>query len=134
MTGMYKVYDPMRTGSPPSVVDWSDDGHVLPRYAYSFGFVSAATSPAPLGDRHRERDRGSALLVITGSAAFWDGIYSTQATSAATSASTGARSASCRDRRLRQRRTATPDSVGDIAKSTSPATCRRCSSRPEPRS
>src|SRR5437763_368895 len=40
VSGMYKVYDQERPNVLPSVVAWSDDSHLLPRYAYSFGIVS----------------------------------------------------------------------------------------------
>jgi hypothetical protein len=41
VNGMYKVIDPIRRNSlPPSVVAWSDDGRVLPRYVYSLGVIN----------------------------------------------------------------------------------------------
>jgi hypothetical protein len=41
VSGMYKVIDPIRRNSlPPSVVAWTDDGRVLPRYVYSLGIIN----------------------------------------------------------------------------------------------
>lgn len=75
-SGSYKVYDQERPNVLPSIVVWSDDSHLLPRYAYSFGFVS--------GDR--VHDHFSALASVSatdsplrvvfgeGSEHFWDGL------------------------------------------------------------
>jgi hypothetical protein len=77
-SGQYKVADPTRREEVlPALVVWSDESRVLPRYAYSFGFVS--------GDE--KRDRFSAIATVTaidapmrlvfsdGFEQFWDGLY-----------------------------------------------------------
>jgi len=78
VTGMYKVYDQERPNMLPSVVVWSDDSHLLPRYAYSFGIVSGAEDAT---------DRFSAIASVSatdspmrvifneGFEHFWDGLY-----------------------------------------------------------
>jgi hypothetical protein len=76
-SGMYKVYDQARGVMMPSVVVWTDESSVLPRYSYSFGIVS--------GDpRH---DRLSAIATVSAADSplrviftdsfeqFWDGLY-----------------------------------------------------------
>ena len=77
VSGMYKVYDQQRQNMMPSVVGWSDEANVLPRYSYSFGIVS--------GDP--QHDRLSAIATISaadsplrviftdGMEQFWDGLY-----------------------------------------------------------
>jgi hypothetical protein len=76
--GMYKLYND-RTGLlPPSLVVWNAEEPVLPRYSYSFGFVS--------GDE-KSHDRISAIATISesdslmrvmfndGFEQFWQGLY-----------------------------------------------------------
>ena len=77
VSGLYKVYDQERPNVLPSVVAWSDDSHLLPRYSYSFGFVSSGDS----------NDRFSAIGSVSATDApmrvvfndgfehFWDGLY-----------------------------------------------------------
>jgi hypothetical protein len=78
VSGQYKmVDDPRRTTVLPALVVWSDESRVLPRYSYSFGFVS--------GDE--KRDRFSAIATVTavdapmrlvftdGFEQFWDGLF-----------------------------------------------------------
>jgi hypothetical protein len=77
VSGMYKVYDQERPNVLPSVVVWSDDSHLLPRYSYSFGIVSEGES----------NDRFSAIGSVSATDApmrvvfndgfehFWDGLY-----------------------------------------------------------
>jgi hypothetical protein len=77
VSGMYKVYDQERPNVLPSVVVWSDDSHLLPRYSYSFGIVSGAEG----------NDRFSAIGSVSATDApmrvifndgfehFWDGLY-----------------------------------------------------------
>lgn len=77
LSGMYKVYDQERQNMMPSVVVFSDDSRVLPRYSYSFGIVS--------GDE--KHDRFSAIATVSaidsplrvvftdGFEQFWDGLY-----------------------------------------------------------
>jgi hypothetical protein len=78
--GLYKVIDPKRSGiMPPSVVDWSDDGHVLPRYAYSLGIVSGdpnATHLSAIATVSAIETPFRMLLITDGQPQqFWDGIY-----------------------------------------------------------
>jgi hypothetical protein len=78
VSGQYKVIDATRPAEVlPALVIWSDESRVLPRYAYSFGFIS--------GDE--KRDRFSAIATVTaiddpmrlvfsdGFEQFWDGLY-----------------------------------------------------------
>jgi hypothetical protein len=79
VSGQYKMVDAARRGVAvlPALVVWSDESRVLPRYSYSFGFVS--------GDE--KRDRFSAIATVTaidapmrlvftdGFEQFWDGLY-----------------------------------------------------------
>jgi hypothetical protein len=77
VSGMYKVYDQERPNVLPSVVVWSDDSHLLPRYSYSFGFLSGEEG----------NDRFSAIGSVSATDApmrvifndgfehFWDGLY-----------------------------------------------------------
>ena len=76
-SGMYKVYDQERPNVLPSVVVWSDDSHLLPRYAYSFGIVSNGDS----NDRFSAIGSVSAtdapmrVVFTDGFEHFWDGLY-----------------------------------------------------------
>jgi hypothetical protein len=76
--GMYKVWDQSRGPLVlPSIVVWSDDSRVMPRYSYSFGIVSGSD----------EGDRMSAIATVSaidapirmvfsdGFEPFWDGMY-----------------------------------------------------------
>jgi hypothetical protein len=77
-SGLYKVIDPKRSIMPPSVVDWSDDGHVLPRYTYSLGIVSGdenATHLSAIATVSAIETPFRMLLVTEGQQQFWDGIY-----------------------------------------------------------
>lgn len=77
VSGLYKMYYQERPNTMPSIVAWSDDSRVLPRYAYSFGIISGQES----------RDRFSAIMTVSaadspqrvifadGSEQFWDGLY-----------------------------------------------------------
>jgi hypothetical protein len=78
VSGQYKVADATRAGEVlPALVVWSDESRVLPKYSYSFGFIS--------GDE--KRDRFSAVATVTsidapmrivfsdGFEQFWDGFY-----------------------------------------------------------
>jgi hypothetical protein len=79
VSGLYKVIDPKRSGIiPPSVVDWSDDGHVLPRYAYSLGIVAGdenATHLSAIATVSAIETPFRMLLISDGQQQFWDGIY-----------------------------------------------------------
>ena len=76
-SGMYKVYDQERPNVLPSVVVWSDDSHLLPRYSYSFGFVSGEEG----NDRFSAIGSVSAtdapmrVIFNAGFEHFWDGLY-----------------------------------------------------------
>jgi len=76
--GMYKVWDQSRGPMTlPSIVIWTDDSRLMPRYTYSFGVVS--------GDD--QGDRVSAIATVAaidspmrmvfsdGFEPFWDGMY-----------------------------------------------------------
>ena len=75
--GLYKLYDQQRPNMNPSIVAWSDDSRVLPRYAYSVALVS--------GDESHDRfsatftvsaaDSPQRLIFTDGSEQFWDGMY-----------------------------------------------------------
>jgi hypothetical protein len=80
INGLYKVIDPKRSGTlPPSVVDWSNDGRVLPRYAYSLGIVSGdenATHLSAIATVSAIETPFRMLLITDGQQQqFWDGIY-----------------------------------------------------------
>jgi hypothetical protein len=80
ISGLYKVVDPKRSGMiPPSVVDWSDDGRVLPRYAYSFGIVSAdenVTHFSAIATVSAIETPFRMLLITDGQQQqFWDGLF-----------------------------------------------------------
>jgi len=80
INGLYKVIDPKRSGvMPPSVVDWSDDGRVLPRYAYSFGIVSGdenVTHFSAIATVSAIETPFRMLLINTdGQQQFWDGLF-----------------------------------------------------------
>jgi hypothetical protein len=77
-SGMYKMLDESHTSAAlPMIVVASEEGRVLPRYAYSFGFVSNGEGT----------DRFSAIATVSavdsplrmvfssGSEPFWDGLY-----------------------------------------------------------
>lgn len=77
-SGLYKVVDrDSQSVVMPSIVYWSEDGRVLPRYAYSFGIVSGKDG----------KNRFSAIATVTAIDApqrlvftdgydhFWDGLY-----------------------------------------------------------
>lgn len=76
-SGQYKIVDQSHLTALPSIVVWSDESRVLPRYAYSVGFVS--------GDEKRDRlaaiatvtaiDSPMRLVFTDGFEQFWDGLY-----------------------------------------------------------
>ena len=77
VSGMYKVVDSTHQNTLPSVIVWSDDSRLLPRYAYSVGIVS--------GDTAREHfsvigsvsatDTPLRIVFTDGLEHFWDGLY-----------------------------------------------------------
>jgi hypothetical protein len=77
VSGLYKVYDQQRQNMMPSIVVWSDESRVLPRYAYSFGFVSGEDASNRLSAIATVSAADSPLRVIftDGFEQFWDGLY-----------------------------------------------------------
>ena len=77
VSGMYKVYDQERQNMMPSVVMWSDESSVLPRYAYSFGFVSGDDKRSRLSAIATISEADSPLRIVftDGFEQFWDGMY-----------------------------------------------------------
>lgn len=75
-SGMYKVYQ-ARAGMMPSVVVWSDESSVLPKYSYSFGIVSGDPKHDRLSAIATVSAADSPLRVIftDGFEQFWDGLY-----------------------------------------------------------
>jgi hypothetical protein len=77
--GMYKVVDPKRSGiMPPSVVEWSEEGRALPRYAYSFGIVSGdenATRLSAIATVSEIETPFRMLFITDGQQQFWDGLF-----------------------------------------------------------
>ncbi|HEX3070939.1 MAG TPA: carboxypeptidase-like regulatory domain-containing protein [Thermoanaerobaculia bacterium] len=77
VSGMYKVVEADHQNTLPSVIVWSDDSGLLPRYAYSAGIVS--------GDNSREHfsvigsvsatDTPLRIVFTDGLEHFWDGLY-----------------------------------------------------------
>ncbi len=77
ISGLYKLYEQERQNMMPSIVAWSDDSRVLPRYAYSFGFVSGDDAHNRLSAIATVSAADSPLRVIfaDGFEQFWDGLY-----------------------------------------------------------
>lgn len=77
VNGLYKVYDQERQNMMPSIVVWSDESRVLPRYAYSFGFVSSADKNSRLSiiTTVSAADSPMRLIFTDGFEQFWDGFY-----------------------------------------------------------
>jgi hypothetical protein len=77
ISGLYKVYDQQRQNMMPSVVVWSDESRVLPRYAYSFGFVSGedANNRVSAIATVSAADSAIRLVFTDGFEQFWDGLY-----------------------------------------------------------
>jgi hypothetical protein len=77
VSGMYKVYDQQRQNMMPSIVVWTDESRVLPRYAYSFGFVSSDDSRNHVSAIATISAADSPLRVVFTDSfqQFWDGFY-----------------------------------------------------------
>ena len=77
VSGMYKVYDQSRQNMMPSIVVWTDESRVLPRYAYSFGFVSGGDARNRVSAIATVSAADSPLRVVftDGFNQFWDGFY-----------------------------------------------------------
>jgi len=76
VSGLYKVYDQERQNMMPSIVMWSDESNVLPRYAYSFGFVSGDDKNSRLSAIATVSAADSPLRVVftDGFEQFWEGM------------------------------------------------------------
>jgi hypothetical protein len=77
-SAMYKVMDSARNvSSLPSVVVWSEDGRVLPKYAYSFGIISGDENATHLSAIATVTavDSPLRMVVSDGTEQFWDGLY-----------------------------------------------------------
>jgi len=77
VSGLYKVYEQDRQNAMPAIVVWSDDSRVLPRYAYSFGFVSGddANNRASVIATVSAIDSPLRVMFTDGFEQFWDGLY-----------------------------------------------------------
>src|SRR5207237_9026967 len=75
--GTMKVYDAVRDGTYPSIVVWSDDSRVLPRYSYSFGFVNGGDSANNFSAIASVTavDAPQRVIFSNGFEPFWDGLY-----------------------------------------------------------
>lgn len=75
--GTMKVYDAVRDGTYPSIVVWSDDSRVLPRYSYSFGFVNGGASANNFSAIATVTavDAPQRVIFSNGFEPFWDGLY-----------------------------------------------------------
>jgi hypothetical protein len=75
VSGMYKVYDQQRQNMMPSIVVWTDESRVLPRYPYSFGFVTGDDARNHVSVIATVSAADSPLRVIftDGFSQFWDG-------------------------------------------------------------
>jgi hypothetical protein len=78
-SGLYKVAARQAGGAvtPPSVVFWSEDSSVLPRYSYSFGVVSGKEGKNRLTAIATVTaiDSPQRLVFTDGYDHFWDGLY-----------------------------------------------------------
>lgn len=77
VSGLYKVYDQNRQNVMPAIVVWSDESRVLPRYAYSFGFVTGddANNRASVIATVSAADSPLRIMFTDGLEQFWDGLY-----------------------------------------------------------
>lgn len=77
VSAMYKVYDQERQNMMPTVVAFSDESSLLPRYSYSFGVVSGDPKHDRLSAIATISAADSPLRVIftDGMEQFWDGLY-----------------------------------------------------------
>jgi hypothetical protein len=77
VSGMYKVVDATHQNTLPSVIVWSDDSRLLPRYAYSAGIVSGDTSREHFSviGSVSAADTPLRIVFTDGLEHFWDGLY-----------------------------------------------------------
>ena len=77
LSGLYKVLEQNRQNTMPALVVWSDESRVLPRYAYSFGFVSGkdANNRTSIIATLSAADSPLRIMFTDGLEQFWDGLY-----------------------------------------------------------
>ncbi|HYM60115.1 MAG TPA: carboxypeptidase-like regulatory domain-containing protein [Thermoanaerobaculia bacterium] len=78
VTGLYKILDQARpVGTLPSIVAFSDDSRILPRYSYSFGVVSGRDELNRFTATATVSALDSAMRVVfnDGFEQFWDGLF-----------------------------------------------------------
>src|ERR1043166_7348745 len=77
VSGLYKVYQQDQQNAMPAIVVWSDESHVLPRYAYSVGIVSGdeTKSGISLVGSVMRADAPLRVIFTDGFEQFWDGLY-----------------------------------------------------------
>jgi hypothetical protein len=77
VTGMYKVVEAEHQNTLPSVIVWSDDSRLLPKYAYSVGIISgdAAREHLSLIGSVSATDTPLRIVFTDGLEHFWDGLY-----------------------------------------------------------
>lgn len=76
-SAMYKVLDKSPSAVLPTIVVWSDDARVLPRYTYSFGIVSGKDANNRMTAIATVSESDSPLRVVFTDSfdQFWDGLY-----------------------------------------------------------
>jgi hypothetical protein len=77
VSGMYKALDSAQQNTLPSVIVWTDDSRLLPRYSYSAGIVSGDTAREhfTLVGSVSAADTPLRLVFTDGLEHFWDGLY-----------------------------------------------------------
>jgi hypothetical protein len=77
LSGMYKVVDATHQNTMPSVMVWTDDSRLLPRYAYSAGIVSgdSAGEHFSVTGSVSAADTPLRIVFTDGLEHFWDGLY-----------------------------------------------------------
>lgn len=76
-SGAYKVLDSSTASRLlPNLVTWSEDGHVLPRYVYSFGFISTRDESNRLSAvaTISAADAPLRVIISDGTQQFWDSL------------------------------------------------------------
>ncbi|HVR39038.1 MAG TPA: carboxypeptidase-like regulatory domain-containing protein [Thermoanaerobaculia bacterium] len=76
-SAMYKVVDKTPSNVLPTIVVWTDDVRVLPRYTYSFGFVSGKDENNRVTAIATVSENDAPLRVVFNDTfdQFWDGLY-----------------------------------------------------------
>lgn len=77
VSGMYKVIESEHQNTLPSVIVWSDDSRLLPRYAYSVGIISGGNTGehVSLTGSVSATDTPLRIVFTDGLEHFWDGLY-----------------------------------------------------------